>query len=147
MNELFAYIKTFDFRNLLISPSKNRYIQLFRYIFVGGIATIFDWAALYICTESGINYLVSTVIGFILGIIVNYILSKLFVFNGQKSKTKTKLVEIILYSVIGLIGLGMSECIMYVAVDKLGIWYMLGKFVATVITLLWNYIARSKIYK
>ena len=145
MKEFLELLKKLDLKGIFITPTKNEFLQFFRYIFVGGIATVADWGTLYLLTEyAHIYHLVSAIIAFIVGLIVNFVLSRLLVFSANEAKTG-KALEFIGYAVIGVIGLGITEGIMYLLTNRLGAHYMLSKAIATVIVLIWNYIARKKI--
>lgn len=145
MKEFLDLLKRFDIKGIMVNPTKNGFLKFFRYAFVGGIATIVDWGALYVLTEYfHIHPMVSAVISFVLGLIVNYALSKLLVFKADQARVNGA-VEFIGYAVIGVIGLGITELIMYLFWTKWGCHYMLAKVFATAVVLAWNYLARAKI--
>ena len=82
----------------------NTLVQLFRYLWVGGISFVIDYSSLFIFTEYiQINYLFSAAIAFILGLITNYLLSTIWVFNN--SRLNNKFTEFTIFSIIGIIGL------------------------------------------
>ena len=104
-----------------------------------------DWGVLFLLTEvGGIHHLISAIIAFIAGLITNFVLSKLLVFKANEAKVQPVL-EFVGYAVIGLVGLGLTELIMYLFTDVLNLHYMLSKVIATVIVLVWNYVARKLI--
>ena len=142
MKELLDYLKHLNMKGLFIEPSDNGLIQFFRYAFVGGIATIVDWGTLYIVTRLGVYYMISTVIAFVAGLTVNYILSKKFVFNKSEAKVGP-VVEFLAYAAIGAVGLVITMGIMYGLTELVGIHYMLSKVFATLVVLAWNYIIRK----
>ena len=145
MKEFLELLKKLDLKGIFVTPTKNEFLQFFRYIFVGGIATVADWGTLYLLTEyAHVYHLVSAVIAFTVGLIVNFILSRLLVFSANEAKTG-KALEFIGYAVIGVIGLGITEGIMFLLTNQLGAHYMLSKAIATVVVLVWNYIARKKL--
>lgn len=145
MKEFFELLKKFDIKGILITPTKNGFLQFVRYVFVGGIATVVDWGALFLLTEiAHIYHLVSAIIAFVAGLITNFLLSKLLVFNANEVKVNPTL-EFISYGVIGIVGLGITELIMFLLTDCLSVHYMISKMIATVIVLAWNYLARKKI--
>lgn len=55
---------------------KIQLFQVFRYVFVGGIAFLVDWGGLYIFTSFGLHYLASSTIAFTIGLIANFVLAK-----------------------------------------------------------------------
>ena len=75
---------------------------------------------------------------------INYILSVCFVFS-ETEKVKSKAKEFIVYAVIGVIGLLLTEAIMYLCTDIIGMYFLLSKIVAAAIVLIWNFVARKKI--
>ena len=107
MGELFKLIKKLDFKGLMITPSDNLFIQMFRYLFVGGFAFVADFGSLFLLVHLGLNKYIATAIAFVIGLVVIYILSKLLVFT-QEAKVKST-IEFISYGIIGVIGLGMTE--------------------------------------
>ena len=143
MKELFGYIIKLDFKNLFVSETENTIIQLFRYCFVGGIAFIADWGSMIIFKEAGLHYLIATIIGFFVGLAANFALSKLFIFKKDNTKIGKK-GEFVAYAVIGAIGLGITELLMFFFTDILSIHYAVSKMIAAVIVLFWNFIARKK---
>lgn len=144
MKEFFGLLRKFDLKGLFITPTNNSFLQFFRYIFVGGLATVVDWGVLYVLTELGVYYIISSIISFFAGLIANYLLSKLLVFKASEVKVGA-VMEFVGYAIIGAVGLGFTVLIMYLLTDCLHLYYMLSKVIATVIVLLWNYIARKKI--
>lgn len=130
------------FRKLFTEETDNTFIQLFRYGFVGGAAFLVDYGFLFLLTEVfGIHYLLSATISFILGLITNYLLSVVWVFNNRKLANRWA--EFGVFAIIGVIGLGLNALIMYLCTDKIGIHYMLSKIISTVIVFFWNFFARK----
>ncbi len=89
----------------------------------------------------GMHYLISNIFAFVGGLLTNYLLSLLWVFNNRKIKTKNK--EFIIFSIIGIIGLLMSQICLYVFIDLLGMTAVYAKIYATLITFIWNFFARK----
>lgn len=144
MGEFFQLLKRFDWKGIFLTPTNNGFLQFFRYAFVGGIATVADWLTLVVLTNVGLHYQVSAVFGFFAGLVTNFALSKLLVFQKAEAKVGTWL-EFTAYGVIGAIGLGITLLIMHVLTEMASVHYFLSKVVATVIVLIWNYAARKKL--
>ncbi len=119
----------------------NILVQLIRYVFVGAAAFVADAGALWLVSDLlHIHYLIAAAVAFIFGLFVNYVLSKLFVFKQQK---ESKVKEFIAYGIIGVIGLGLTEVLMFLFTEAAGIHYMLSKVISAVIVLMWNFAARK----
>lgn len=145
MKEFFELLRKFDVKGIFVTPTKNGFLQFFRYIFVGGIATVVDWGVLFALTElCGLYHLISAIIAFFAGLATNFLLSKLLVFKASEVRT-SPVMEFVGYAVIGAIGLGMTELIMFLFTDHLALHYMLSKVIATFVVLIWNYLARKLI--
>ncbi|MBR3835189.1 MAG: GtrA family protein [Clostridia bacterium] len=145
MKEFFELLKRFDLKGIFITPTTNGFLQFFRYVFVGGIATVADWSVLAFVTEVlKVHHLISSVVSFVAGLIVNFFLSKLLVFKASEAKTNP-MMEFVGYAVIGVVGLGLTELILFLLTDKAGLHYMISKVVATAVVLVWNYVARKKV--
>jgi putative flippase GtrA len=143
MKEFFALLKDFDLKGIFLTPTKNGFLQFFRYLFVGGIATVVDWGVLMGLTELlQLHHLVSAIFAFVAGLGTNFLLSKLLVFRASEAKTNS-LLEFLGYALIGVIGLGMTELIMFLFTDCMSLHYMLSKAIATAVVLVWNYLARK----
>ena len=99
-----------------------------------------DGGSLFLITTIGVNYLISVIFAFVIGLAVNYGLSKLLVF--EKSSVNGK-IEFLVYGIIGVIGLGFTEIIMYVLTEIAGLYFMVSKVIATIIVLVWNFVARK----
>ena len=115
--------------------------QFLRYSVVGGLAFIVDYGTLVMLTEVfGLHHLLSAAISFVLGLVCNYLLSTAWVFG--ESKLENKYAEFISFAVIGIIGLGFNELIIYLGTDICHLHYMLSKIISTVIVFFWNFTAR-----
>lgn len=139
------------FARLLNGSTDNLFVQLFRYAFVGGAAFVADYGTLWLLTEyAGLHYQLSGAIAFIIGLTLNYILSTRWVFDSAADAYKdhtVKVVEFILYAVIGIIGLALNAGIMWVFTGMLALHYMASKLISTVIVFIWNFLARRTLMK
>ncbi|MDR1407731.1 MAG: GtrA family protein [Tannerella sp.] len=131
--------------NLLIKNTNSAFVQFLRYSFAGGMAAAANFLFLMLFTDiCGIYYLTSNVLSFIIGLTVNYVLCKKYVFTASFGNGK---VEFLIYGLIGLAGLLFDTGLMYFLTDTLHLYYMFSKIISTAIVLLWNFTARKFLYR
>ena len=129
--------------NIKVSKKTEKLlIQIFKFVIVGGIATVIDYVVLIICKELlNLNVLLSAAIAFTVSVIFNYILSVFWVFDVNKDKDKNKtFVIFITFSIIGLI---LTEVIMWLGTDIMNIHYLIVKIIATAIVMVFNFVTRK----
>lgn len=128
---------------LLYSSTNNIFIQLFRYLFVGGTAFVVDFGLLAALTELfGIPYYISAAAGFIGGLTVNYVLSIIWVFDSAAKSKRDRMVEFLVFAIIGVVGLGLNALIIWFFTEKIGIHYMISKIISTITVFVWNFLGR-----
>jgi putative flippase GtrA len=139
-----AIAKRKKIKSVIFAKSDKTLVQLLRYSFVGGIAYGVDFGSLFFLTEMiKIHYLISAAIAFTLGLLTNYILSIFWVFS--KKAFVNKKIEFLLFSVIGLIGLGFNEVIIWFFTEGAHFHYLISKVISTGVVFFWNFFARKKI--
>jgi putative flippase GtrA len=127
-------------KDILINKSNKLVVQLLRYTFVGGLAFIVDFGLLFLLTEfAGLYYLASATCSFLAGLLVNYYISTIWVFGSSPYK---KGMEFLLFAIIGIIGLGLNDVLIWVFTEKAGLYYMLSKLLTAVLVYLWNFLGR-----
>lgn len=142
------------FRKTFIYSNNSTLVQLLRYVIVGGFASAADISIFYIAAASfGLNHIIANTLSFLAGLLINYILSTVWVF-GQSSYSKFK--GFFLFCIIGILGLMISNLILYMLIDYRILYHILpilgedfvklmAKLCAVVIVLLWNFTARKKL--
>ncbi len=146
--EVREIIASRKFGRLFSGDTENTLIQFFRYIFVGGAATVVDWgaSALLFYLVFGQNHAsLANAISFVLGLIFNYVLSTFWIFRS--SKIKSRLMEFLGFAAIGFVGLLMTVGITYLFELWLGdvtdLFQILAKVVSTAAAFFWNFFARK----
>ena len=118
-------------------------VQALRYAIAafGGFAA--DYCTLLALKEwLGIHYLVAVPIAFVVGLAVNYLIGIWLVFQrGRLSLQK----ELILFAVISLLALAVTEGTMYALTDLLRVDYRISRVVSGAITYLFNFLMRRTV--
>lgn len=128
----------------MINKIKNNKLvkQIIKFGLVGGIAFVIDYFILIVCREVfNINVFISAATSFTISVIFNYIASVKWVFDVNQETNKNK--NFILFIIFSIIGLLLTELIMYLGVDIININYLIVKIVATAIVMIFNFITRK----
>ena len=102
---------------------KELFWEIFRFLLVGGTATLVDYAVFYLFRQwifpetlisfgswNTLSLIIATALGFAVGLLVNWILSVKFVFQAVRNKEESASQKSFwIFTVIGLIGLGITE--------------------------------------
>ena len=117
--------------------------KIIRFIVVGGIATIIDFVCLYIFKEFlNFNVILANTLSFTISVIYNYIASITWVFDVDKNKNrKIQFIAFIVFSILGLI---LNNLILYLLTNKLNIYYLISKIIATLFVMIFNFVTRKK---
>ena len=163
LKEFLCLLFRFQTKDLFVTPTNNGFTQFFRFVFVGGIATVVDLLTATLSYEVfglqaaqlhllgfDIGALVANAFGFVVGLTVNYLLSVIFVFRYQNIN---RVKEFLSFAVIGIIGLGIKLVTVAVlerfALDLnqkvLGLIPMVTVVAAigTIVAFVWNFVARK----
>lgn len=120
----------------------ERFLEIIRFCFVGGVSFLIDYSLLFALTEwAGIYYLYSSAISFGVSVVFNYWLCVTYVFKGAGKQTAR---QATIFFVTGAIGLVLNQFCMWFFVSIAGFYYMLAKIFATAIVTIWNYFTKRK---
>ena len=141
-------------RRIFSNTDENSYYQFARYMIVGGIAASADFT-IYHSGTNLLNYnpLIVNSVSFTVGLIINYYLCSIWVF-GMKENNKT--MGFAVFSIIGIIGLLISDILIYILLDYRLLYYFMqnmaenivkivAKAISVIIVLFWNFYARKKL--
>jgi len=120
--------------------------QILKFGVVGFLCFFIEYGLLILLRELlGMPVLVANCIAFIVSMIVNYILSIIFVFETDKNKNKIK--EFIVFTVFSVGGLLINQFVMWAGTAVLDpFWnrsYILVKPFATGVVMVYNFITRK----
>lgn len=115
-------------------------LQFVRFTGVGVTCFAIDYALLILLTEIfDLRYIYSAGISFIIATVINYFLSVRFVYEHKSSKKY----DAIVFIVLGVLGLGLNQVIMWCFVEHVAIDYRITKFISGIIVSFYNFTSRK----
>ncbi len=127
-------------KNLLKIINSPKF-SVIRYAVVGVAGTAIDVLALWAFVELfGFSILWGTTFAFILAVIHNYILNKIWTFN-VKEKNHVKFFSKFL--TVSVVGLGLTLAIMYLLTDILSVNYLIAKLITSLVVVMWNFLTNK----
>lgn len=114
-----------------------RFKEIFRFGVNGGVCALVDMAVMYLLMKlTPAPDWLSIGLGFTVSVILNYILCVVWVF---KDAGKQDLKSQIIFVGSSVIGLGLTELLMFIALNWLHIHALIAKVIVTLIVMVWNY--------
>jgi putative flippase GtrA len=112
-------------------------LQFSAFALVGLAGTLAHYALLMLLVEAlAVPAVAASIAGALLGATVNYYLNHRYTFKSSASHIATAPK----FFVIAGFGFVLNGAVMWVAVDKLAVHYIVGQVVASLIVLLWNFL-------
>lgn len=163
-------IKTGGQPEKIKQTKKQLLAEIFRFLLVGGLATIADYIVFYLFRQCLLptqlfdakawdicSLIIATAFGFTVGLIVNWVLSVKFVYRQVRDEAQARSKKsFAVFTVIGLIGLGLTELgvvllvsllpeiTLFQTTEFLLPWdEWIAKVVMTCIVLVFNYVGRK----
>ena len=118
------------------SPSKNR--QKIRFLLVGGTNTAIDFGLLFILNTLGLPRVLSNTISTGVAFIFSFFANRNFTFSANSGNIKKQMT---LFIIVTLFGLWVIQPIIISLISNL----LVGKIIATAVTLVWNYLFYSRL--
>lgn len=126
-----------------ISPSMSSSFstQGLKYILVGLICLVIDFGVTWLLLPS-LHLLLANSIGFLVANVANFLLAHRWVFQSKvpSSQSVSTYMAVLLVS---LVGLALSNLVVWVSISLWDAHFLIGKFLAASIGLIWNFGARK----
>ena len=130
------------FHTLFVKKNSHKLVEFMRYFFVSVASLGTDFLLLYLLTAyADFHYLISAAIGYLAGLCVNYLLSVSWVFH--KKRLNNKAAEFSVFALIGVIGLGVNEVLMWLFTGVFMLHYMVSRIFSAGIGYTWKYVVRK----
>lgn len=118
--------------------NKLRRSDFVGFAIVGAINTGFSFIIYLLLLKLGLYYILASIVSYMAGIIVSYILNTKFVFKEQKTMSNlSKFVSVYLTALI------INLSLLYFLVDIIGMNPVLGQIAVTLLVLFYNYILQK----
>lgn len=119
--------------------------EIINFGWVGILCFIIDFGLLYCITKFlDVNYLISSGISFSVSVIINYLLSKIYVFQANSKSNKA--IEIGIFVILSLFGLLINQIIMWIGTEQFEYNYLFVKIWATGFVMIYNFISRKYLF-
>jgi putative flippase GtrA len=119
-------------------------VEALRYGGASGCALVIDVSILSVLVHYfSWGYLTASAASFSAGMCAAYFLSVRFVF--EQRRVRDRRIEFAAFAAIGALGLAVNAAVMFVAVNYLGLEYLLAKVAAAGATFFFNFISRRQL--
>ncbi|OGJ83688.1 hypothetical protein A3J91_04905 [Candidatus Peribacteria bacterium RIFOXYC2_FULL_58_10] len=126
-------------KHYLFGRTQRLHIQFLRYLFVGGSASVVDFAVYGFCVARlDMHYAWAAIVGYTIGLIWNHLFSILWVFESKRW-----LRDFFLAAITAAGGLLWTELFLYLFIEWGDMHQLLAKFITLWIVLLWNFSVRK----
>lgn len=123
----------------MLSDGKRTAVQFMLFSLVGLSNTVISLGVYSLCIFLGVNYLVSNVLGFIIGVLNAFFWNNRFVFKAEEGCRNVWHSLLKTYCSYGITGLLLNSLLLFVFIDKLGISKYLAQVFCIVINLPINF--------
>ena len=111
-----------------------------RFFLVGILSTITDYAIYSVLIYLGLSYIIAIIIGYLTGFLVNFIISRRYVFDSCKmKKLHLEFFSVFLISVIAIL----INIFIVWGLAKFGINHYISRIFAIILVFFFNYFSRK----
>lgn len=114
--------------------------QFLKFGAVGILNTLISVVAYNILVLIGLNYIISNISGYTLGVLNSYYWNKNWVFKSGSKRNRIFLKFI----AVNVISLGLNTLFLYILVDTLNFHSVISQLIATVIGMIINFVLNKK---
>jgi putative flippase GtrA len=133
------------FKKLFVHQSSHSLVQLIRYGLVVGIAAPIDLGGYILLKEVfHLHYVLAATISFAVSLVANYLLSVAWVWTNHTGRQRH--VDATIFAIIGLVGLGLTDLIVFTFTDLAHLNYIISKLIAFTIVFFWSFGARRYLF-
>ncbi|MES2952930.1 MAG: GtrA family protein [Patescibacteria group bacterium] len=122
--------------------------QILRYLVSGFLAAVAFFGTLILLKELlGVWYLYASTAAYLVSLVVSFTLQKFWTFGNTDTRMGAFTLQAVLYGANAFLGLFLNGFILYIAVERLHLWYVTGQVIASVVFALLSFFVFSRIFK
>jgi len=131
----------------LLSGIYKDYMKFFKYLGVGMVGTVADWAVFFVLIGPfDVLSMYAVAISYFVGMVINFFLNKYYTFNNTYKKIHFQFLS---FAVVAVIGLGLTEVLLYgfthyIFTGPSDIFLMISRVIVTFIVFVYNYIVNKR---
>ena len=132
-------------RQVFTGNTSHGLVKLIRYGFVVAVTAPIDLGG-YILLKSVFHfyYVLAATLSFTVSLIVNYLLSVAWVWTNHSGRQRH--IDATIFGIIGIIGLGITDLVVYLFTDFAHLNYIISKLIAFTIVFFWSFSARHWLF-
>jgi len=140
--ELLAKVDT------VLSGVYSDYLKFIRYLGIGIIATLVDWAIFYMLIGAlGVFYVLALAISYLISTVLSFFLNKRYTFRNTYKRIHFQLASFV---AVAAAGLAINEAIVYVLVyyifgSSASMALMAARVIATFVVFIWNFMINKRV--
>ncbi|WP_210465986.1 MULTISPECIES: GtrA family protein [Rufibacter] len=120
---------------------QEKLAQMIKFVLVGGLCVVFDMLVFVVLFDFyHVNYMVANFSSTILAILLNYFISKVWVFKAGKYSSRVEFLAFMFFSLAGLL---INQGLLWLFVEKMALEPKSGKFLAILLVAAFNFITKK----
>jgi putative flippase GtrA len=133
-------------KKLFVNQTSRGLVQLIRYGLVVAVAAPIDLGGYIFLKEVfHMHYVLAATIAFTTSLIVNYFLSVAWVWTNHTGRQRH--VDATIFGIIGIVGLVLTDVIVFVFTDLADLNYIVSKLLAFTMVFFWSFGARRYLFQ
>jgi putative flippase GtrA len=127
-------------KQLITDPVESVFLQVPRALLVSVFALAIDFGIYAACLHVGMPALFAALLGYLAGGVLQYVLCSWWVFS---TSLKNDALGFVAFLILSLIGLGITELVILIVHDGLGVHPYPAKIGAVGLAFAWNFLSRK----
>lgn len=116
--------------------------RLTKYLAMAVVIVCIELVTFQIVYMSTQDYYLATILSFLVGVVLNWIVGRLLVFGASQRHPMREFLMVFIASVVGV---GIQILVVFLSVQVAGLYPLIGKMLSIVFSFFWNYWFRAAI--